>query len=49
MINFHRPAEMFVAKPKRFMAVYTDLTMPKRDWKVFDPPACQRKPTEKRI
>lgn len=42
MINFREKPQMFLAKPKRFMAVYTDLTMPQRDWKSFDKPSYQR-------
>lgn len=42
MSIFHREAQMFVAKPKRQLAQYTDLSMPRRDWSKFDSPASER-------
>lgn len=44
-MNFRTQAEMLVLFPKRIMAVYQDLTMPKRDWSKYDEPAVQRKRT----
>lgn len=41
-MNFRAAPDMFLAKPKRQLAVYTDLTMPRRDWSKFDPPAIER-------
>ena len=37
-MNFRAKAEMFVAYPKRLIATYQDLTMPKRDWSRYDSP-----------
>jgi hypothetical protein len=42
-MNFRARAEMYVVAPKVQLAHYTDNTMPKRDWSVFDEPACIRK------
>lgn len=42
MSIFRRNADMFVAKPKRQLAHYTDLTMPRRDWSTFEKPPIQR-------
>jgi hypothetical protein len=44
-MNFRAQAEMLVLFPKRIMAVYEDLTMPRRDWSQYDEPAVQRKRT----
>lgn len=44
-MNFRASAEMLVLFPKRILAVYQDLTMPKRDWSKFDEPTVQRKLT----
>lgn len=44
-MNFRASAEMLVLFPKRVLAVYQDLTMPKRDWSKFDEPTVQRKLT----
>lgn len=37
-MNFRAQAEMFVAFPKRVLAAYQDLTMPRRDWSRYDSP-----------
>lgn len=37
-MNFRARAEMLVLFPKRILAVYQDLTMPRRDWSKFDSP-----------
>jgi len=42
MSIFSKPADMFLAKPKRFLAVYQDNTMPRRDWSKLDEPAAMR-------
>jgi hypothetical protein len=42
MIHFRRNAEMFVPKPKKQLAHYTDLSMPRRNWSRLDVPACTR-------
>lgn len=44
-MNFRASAEMLVLFPKRILAVYQDLTMPKRDWSQYDAPAVTRKRT----
>lgn len=44
-MNFRARAEMLVLFPKRILAVYQDLTMPRRDWSQYDEPAVQRKRT----
>lgn len=44
-MNFRANAEMLLLFPKRILAVYQDLTMPKRDWSKYDEPAVQRKRT----
>jgi hypothetical protein len=44
-MNFRAQAEMLVLIPKRILAVYQDLTMPRRDWSKYDEPAVQRKQT----
>lgn len=44
-MNFRARAEMLVLFPKRILAVYQDLTMPRRDWSKYDEPAVQRKRT----
>ena len=44
-MNFRARAEMLVLFPKRILAVYQDLTMPRRDWSKYDEPAVQRKQT----
>lgn len=44
-MNFRARAEMLVLFPKRILAVYQDLTMPKRDWSRYDEPAVVRKRT----
>ena len=38
-MNFRKTAEMFVAIPRRQLAVFTDLTARKRDWSKLDEPA----------
>jgi len=40
-MNFRAQAEMLVLFPKRIVAVYEDLTMPRRDWSRFDNPPDQ--------
>lgn len=43
-MNFRAHAEMLTLFPKRVMAVYQDLTMPKRNWSRYDsPPDAERK------
>lgn len=42
-MNFRQPADMLTLFPKRILAVWTDLTMPKRDWSKFDQPTVERK------
>lgn len=42
MINFRLRADMLVLYPKRVLAVWTDTTMPKRDWSKYDAPAKDR-------
>ncbi len=42
MIRFRLAPDMFVAYPASPLAVYTDLTMPKRDWSKYDAPAKER-------
>lgn len=37
-MNFRAPADMLVLFPKRVLAVWEDLTMPRRNWSRFDPP-----------
>lgn len=44
-MNFRAPADMLVLFPKRVLAVWEDLTMPKRDWSKYDEPSVQRKRT----
>lgn len=44
-MNFRARAEMLVLFPRRILAVYQDLTMPRRDWSKYDAPAVQRKRT----
>lgn len=43
-MNFRRSADMLVLFPKRILANYTDLTMPKRDWSELDSPSFERLP-----
>lgn len=40
-MNFRAKAEMFVAFPKNVLAPFRDLTMPKRNWSVYDSPPDQ--------
>jgi hypothetical protein len=42
-VSFRKTADMFVVVPKRQLAVFTDLTMPKRRWSELDQPATERK------
>lgn len=37
-MNFRAQAEMLVLFPKRILTTFQDLTMPRRNWKSFDPP-----------
>lgn len=41
-MNFRANAEMLVLFPKRQLAAYRDLTMPRRDWSRLESPACDR-------
>lgn len=43
-MNFRKPADILVLFPKRIPAVYTDLTMRKRDWSKLDSPSFERLP-----
>lgn len=40
-MNFRATAEMLVLFPKRVLAVYQDLTMPRRDWSRYESPPDQ--------
>lgn len=40
-MNFRAQAEMLVLFPKRVLAAFQDLTMPKRDWSRYDSPPDQ--------
>lgn len=40
-MNFRAQAEMLVLFPKRVLAIYQDLTMPRRDWSRYDSPPDQ--------
>ena len=48
-MNFRASADMLVLFPKRILAVYRDLTMPKRNWSEYDAPAVERKWNRNRI
>lgn len=37
-MNFRAKVDMFVAYPKSTFPVYQDLTMPKRDWSLYESP-----------
>ena len=41
-MNYRGRVDMFVAFPSRVLARYVDLTMPKRDWSMYDAPAKDR-------
>ena len=37
-MNYRAAADMLVLFPKRVLAVYQDLTMPRRDWSRYESP-----------
>lgn len=41
-MNFRAQAEMLILFPKRQLATWRDLSMPRRDWSRYDIPACER-------
>lgn len=40
-MNYRAQADMLVLFPKRVLAVFHDLTMPRRDWSRYDSPPDQ--------
>lgn len=40
-MNFRAPVDMLVLFPKRVLAVWEDMTMPKIDWSRYDSPPDQ--------